>query len=128
MNEENQEPKEAVTENKLWKKISQYALKAGTKTIYTALLMWFAFKRKDTPAWAKRVIMGVLAYFVAPFDMIPDLTPFIGFTDDLGVLSIGLVTIAAYINDDIRTKARTQLTKWFDKVDEKELNEIDDSL
>ena len=87
--------------------------------------MWFAFKRKDTPAWAKKIILGVLAYFLAPIDMIPDLSPFIGFTDDLGVLSIGLVTIAAYINQEVRTNARTQLSKWFNEYDETELDEID---
>ncbi len=125
MKEHKKEQQEQVTQNKLWTKISQFAKKAGIKTVYSALLMWFAFKRKDTPAWAKKIILGVLAYFLAPIDMIPDLSPFIGFTDDLGVLSIGLVTIAAYINQEVRTNARTQLSKWFNEYDETELDEID---
>ena len=125
MQEHKKEQQEQVTQNKLWTKISQFAKKAGIKTVYSALLMWFAFKRKDTPAWAKKIILGVLAYFLAPIDMIPDLSPFIGFTDDLGVLSIGLVTIAAYINQEVRTNARTQLSKWFNEYDETELDEID---
>ena len=66
----------------------------------------YAFKRKETPAWAKRIITGILAYFIAPLDAIPDLTPFLGFTDDVGLLGFGLVTIAAYINDEVKSKSR----------------------
>ncbi|MEY2792609.1 MAG: hypothetical protein RJA76_601 [Bacteroidota bacterium] len=31
-------------------------------------------------------ILGVLAYFVSPFDFIPDVLPLIGFTDDLALI------------------------------------------
>ncbi len=112
----------------LWKKITKFAQKIGLKTVYSALLLYYAYRRKDTPAWAKRVITGVLAYFISPIDMIPDLTPFIGFTDDLGVLSFGLATIAVYINKEVRTNARAQLEKWFENVDENELDAIDKTL
>ncbi|MCB0393651.1 MAG: DUF1232 domain-containing protein [Bdellovibrionales bacterium] len=37
----------------------------------------------------KAMIVGALLYFINPFDAVPDLTPFVGFIDDLGV--IGLV-------------------------------------
>jgi len=81
----------------------------GVKITYSALLLYYAYQRKDTPAWAKRVILGTLAYLLAPFDAIPDLTPFIGFTDDLSVLSFGLVTIACYIDDAVREKAKFKI-------------------
>jgi hypothetical protein len=38
-------------------------------------------------AWAKNIILGTLGYLLAPFDAIPDLSPIIGYTDDIGVLS-----------------------------------------
>lgn len=37
----------------------------------------------------KAVIIGALLYFINPFDMIPDITPIVGFLDDMGI--IGLV-------------------------------------
>lgn len=119
---------ENFTEEKLWSKITNYAQKAGVKVIYSVLLMWYAYKRKDTPAWAKRIILGALAYFISPIDIVPDLTPFLGFTDDLGVLGMGLVAIAAYVNDDVRKNARERLNKWFKKYNDSDLQEVDDKL
>lgn len=117
--------KKGINEKSLWKKIGKFAKTAGIKVVYSVLLMYFAFTRKDTPKWAKRIIIGSLGYFLAPIDAIPDLTPIIGYTDDLGVLSLGLVAIAAYINDDVKSKARERLTKWFGEYDEEDLKDID---
>jgi uncharacterized membrane protein YkvA (DUF1232 family) len=124
---ENTEDKE-IEESSLWKKITKYAKNAGLKVVYSALLLYYAYRRKDTPAWAKRIITGTLAYFIAPLDAIPDLTPFLGFTDDLGILGIGLVMVAAYINEEVRANARANLVSWFGDVDEAELKEVDDKL
>ena len=109
-------------------KLKNYAKQAGLKTVYSALLLFYAYKRSDTPAWAKRVIFGVLGYFISPIDIIPDLTPLIGYTDDLGMLGLGLATIAFYINDEVKTNARAQLAKWFGDYDEDELREVDEQL
>lgn len=124
---ENTEDKE-LEKTSLWKKITKYAKNAGLKVVYSVLLLYYAYRRKDTPSWAKRIITGTIAYFVAPLDAIPDLTPFLGFTDDLGVLGIGLVMVAAYINEEVRANARTNLKSWFGDFDEAELKEVDDKL
>ncbi len=129
MNENIEEHAEkGIKEKNLWEKITKYAKKLSIKVVYSALLMFYAYRRKDTPRWAKRVITGTLAYFIAPIDAIPDLTPFLGFTDDFGVLSFGLVTVAAFINNEVREKSREQLQKWFGEVNEAELKEVDDKL
>lgn len=116
------------SENKLWKKIGHYAKQAGLKTVYSALLLFYAYKRKDTPVWAKNIVLGTLGYFLSPIDWLPDLTPIIGFTDDIGVLSFGLVAIAAYINEDVRNQARERLKKWFGDYDQQPLQEVDEKL
>lgn len=120
--------RDRFSEVKLWDKLKNYAKQAGLKTVYSALLLYYAYKRKDTPAWAKRVIIGVLGYLIAPIDAIPDLTPFIGYTDDIGMLSFGLVTIACYVNDGVKENARKHLDKWFGDFDEDDLKEVDDQL
>jgi len=116
------------SEFKLWEKLKNYAKSAGQKTVYSALLMFYAFKRKETPSWAKNIIIGAIGYFLSPIDGIPDLTPFLGYTDDLGVLTFGMVLIAGYINDEVRQNARTKMTRWFGELNEEELNTIDESL
>jgi uncharacterized membrane protein YkvA (DUF1232 family) len=97
----------------------------GAPLLYAALLMYHAFNRTETPAWAKRIVMGALVYLVSPFDAIPDLSPIIGYTDDLGVLTYSLVMIAAYINDGVRASARQSLHAWIGYVDESQLRKID---
>ena len=116
------------SENDFLQKIKEYFRQAGIKVVYSSLLLFYAFTRKDTPIWAKNIILGVLGYFIAPFDALPDLTPIIGYTDDLGVLSFGLVTVACYINEEVRGKAKIKLKDWFGNYDESELKEIDDQL
>ena len=113
---------------KLIKRIKSLAGSLGAKMVYTLLLFFFAFKRKDTPGWARNIIMGSLAYFLAPIDTIPDLTPFLGYTDDMGVLSFGLVTIAAYINDDVKINARKSLKNIFGELDMKIVHSVEDSI
>lgn len=120
--------KKAFSSSKLVQRLPNYLKAIGIKAIYTVLLLFNAYQRKETPTWAKNIILGTLGYLLAPIDGIPDITPFLGFTDDMGVVSFGLVSIACYINEDVRKDARQQLSKWFDKYDEDALEEIDAKL
>ncbi len=102
--------------------------RAGVQITYSALLLSLAYKRKETPKWAKRIVLGALAYLLAPVDAIPDLSPFLGFTDDLGVLLFGLVSIAGYVNQDVRERAREILGQWIPDLDQEDLAEVDQKL
>ena len=110
------------------KKVVNQLTKVGQKLAYTVFLLVFAFRRKETPRWAKHIIVGAIGYFLTPFDSIPDLTPILGYTDDFGVLSFGLVTIASYINDDVRIEARRTLKRLFGSVDFDSIGEVDEKL
>jgi uncharacterized membrane protein YkvA (DUF1232 family) len=110
------------------KKIGRFCIAMGQQTVYSVLLMVYAFRRKDSPAWAKRIIIGALGYVLTPIDAIPDLTPLIGYTDDLGVLSFGLVAIASYINVDVRIEARQGVKFLFGEVDLDSMQEVDSKL
>ncbi len=101
------------SEKLFFRKISHYFRSAGQKTVHSALLLYYAYRRKETPQWAKHIILGVLGYFLAPIDALPDLSPFIGYTDDLGVLTLGLATIACYVNEEVRRSADRKLAEWF---------------
>ncbi len=116
------------SESKLWQKLSKYARQIGIKSVYMILLLFYAYRRSDTPGWAKRIVLGVLGYLIMPIDALPDLSPILGYTDDIGMLSFGLVTIAAYINQDVRDKARRKLHEWFGEYDATELREVDEKL
>ena len=120
--------RKAFNKDTLMEKLPEYIKKIGLKTVYTVLLLYNAYKRTETPAWAKNIILGTIGDLISPIDGLPDLTPFLGFTDDIGVLSFGLVTIAGYINEDIKKSSKEQLNKWFGAFDDENLSEIDAKL
>ena len=128
MLEKSKKYQKAFSARKFLLKLPKYFKALGIKSIYTVLLLWNAYQRKETPAWAKNIILGTLGYLLSPIDGIPDITPFLGFTDDMGVVSFGLVSIACYINNDVRSEAKKQLGNWFKEYDESDLIEVDAKL
>ncbi len=44
--------------------------------------------------WSKKVlVVAALAYFILPFDGLPDFTPLVGYLDDAGVLAAAIKTL-----------------------------------
>lgn len=101
------------SEARFWWKLSRFARTAGREVVEKALYLFYAAQRPETPAWAKAVAVGALGYFILPVDALPDIAPVIGYTDDLGVLGLALATIAVYVDDGVRWKARRTLSRWF---------------
>jgi len=60
------------------------------------------------------VLMGALAYFVVPADMVPDFLPWLGFTDDAAVLFAAIRAIAPHITGAHRARARAALDRLDD--------------
>lgn len=115
-------------QHKLIAKIKKSALKGGKKLIYAVLLLYYTLQKDNVPIKAKAVIIGALGYFITPFDFIPDLLPIIGYTDDFGALMMALATVSIYIDQEVKEKARGQLTTWFGEVDDKDIGEVNDKL
>lgn len=102
------------SENGFWDKINGFAKKAGKDVIEKSLCLYYVTKKPETPQWAKATAYGALGYFISPVDAIPDLTPFIGYSDDLGVVAMAIATLAYYIDDEVRKKAKDKTSEWFD--------------
>ncbi len=101
------------SEKSFWNKLSKYAKAAGVEVVEKALLLFYAAQEETTPAWAKATIIGALGYFISLVDGIPDLTPIVGYTDDLGVLVMAIATISSHITEDVKTKAKKKIEEWF---------------
>ena len=101
------------SEDQFWKKVRRYAKTAGKNVVETALQLYYAAESPHTPVGAKGVIYGALAYFISPIDIIPDLLPGIGYTDDLTVLIAAIGIVAANISPEIKEQARTKVDEWF---------------
>jgi len=103
----------AYSEQGFWEKLRRYAKIAGMEVVEKALLLFYAAQEEKAPAWAKGTIAAALGYFIVPLDAVADLTPAVGYADDLGVLVLAIAAVSRYINDDVRAKTANRLRAWF---------------
>ncbi len=69
-----------------------------------------AFDRK-TPRHVQAALLGALAYFILPFDFIPDMLPILGFTDDAAVLATAIRMVASHIGPEHHDAAKAALAR-----------------
>lgn len=73
-----------------------------------------AFDR-ETPRHVQVSLLGALAYFVLPFDFVPDVLPVLGFTDDAAIIATAIRMVARHITPDHHEAARAALKRVLDK-------------
>ena len=73
-----------------------------------------AFDRQ-TPRHVQMALLGAIAYFILPFDFIPDMMPILGFTDDAAVLATAIRMVATHIRPEHRDAARAALKRGIDQ-------------
>lgn len=103
-------------------KLGRIAAAAGADVVEKALQLFYALKAPETPASARRIILGALAYLLLPTDMVPDWLPVIGFTEDLGILTAALVAVNRHVTDEMVYRARATRQRWFSAPDESSAN------
>lgn len=108
------------SETRFWHKMSRAFRRAGYELLEKALWLYYAAQRPETPAWAKATAYGALAYFILPFDAIPDWIFGYGYTDDLGAITLAVATISQYIDAGVRRRATTKLDDWFGRPDHRQ--------
>ncbi|MBB3999974.1 uncharacterized membrane protein YkvA (DUF1232 family) [Aureimonas pseudogalii] len=64
-----------------------------------------------TPASSRGILLAALAYFVLPFDVVPDFIVGLGFTDDAAVLLAALTAVRSNIRPEHYEKARETLAE-----------------
>lgn len=101
------------SEKGLKDKIAKYGKVIGAEILYKALQLWYVLQRDDVPAGTKAIIMGALGYLIAPLDFLPDLTPILGYTDDMVAIAFALVKTQIYVDEDVKMKSKLMLSKIF---------------
>jgi uncharacterized membrane protein YkvA (DUF1232 family) len=64
-----------------------------------------------TPRHVQAGLLGAIAYFVLPFDFVPDMLPVLGFTDDAAVLATAIRMVVTQITPEHREAARAALKR-----------------
>lgn len=62
-----------------------------------------------TPVRVRGILLAALAYFVMPFDLVPDFIAGFGFTDDIAVLSAALAAVRSSLAENHYIAARKSL-------------------
>lgn len=70
---------------------------------------YYAMLDPVTPLGAKLTLLAALAYFVTPFDLVPDVIAGIGFADDASVLAAAIASVRSSIRPEHREAARRAL-------------------
>ena len=116
------------SEKSLWEKIKKFSKQAGTKVIYAVLLLYYAMLDNNVSMKPKLLIVASLGYFILPTDAIFDLTPIVGFSDDLGVLIFALNQISSIVTAEVKENARNKMAEWFSEINENELIELEEKI
>jgi uncharacterized membrane protein YkvA (DUF1232 family) len=100
---------EATVRRGFWRKLQRVAARIPfAEDLLTAY--YCAFDR-NTPNGVRAALLGTLAYFVLPFDFVPDLLPLAGFTDDAALLAGTLRLMWLHIQPAHREAAREALAR-----------------
>ena len=98
---------EEIVRRGFWKKARKVA--ARLPFAEDLLAAWYCAFDRDTPLQVKAALLGALAYFVLPFDAVPDVLPFLGFADDAAILATALRMVANHLTPAHRAAAKRTL-------------------
>jgi uncharacterized membrane protein YkvA (DUF1232 family) len=98
---------ETRVRREFWPKFRRFAARLPFAEDLVAA--YFCAFDRNTPRRVQVALIGALAYFVLPFDFVPDMLPFIGFTDDAAVLATAIRLVAVHIRPQHREAARRVL-------------------
>ena len=100
---------EALVNQGFWDKLRKTL--GQVPFIEDALAAYYCATDGKTPIYVKAVLMGALAYFIVPYDVIPDFIPGLGFTDDAAILATAISAVRSALRPEHFDAARAFLKK-----------------
>jgi uncharacterized membrane protein YkvA (DUF1232 family) len=97
---------------RFWKKLKQVVAKLPFAE--DLLAAYYCAFDKQTPRHVQAALLGAIAYFILPFDFIPDMLPVLGFTDDAAILATAIRMVAGHITPEHHAAARAALKRGID--------------
>ena len=84
-----------IDEN-FWSKVEKVGKKLSFTKDIKALYNYFS--EKNISWYRKTIVVAALVYFIMPIDAIPDISPLIGYLDDLGVITAVIKYLGSELN------------------------------
>ena len=102
-------------EIQLFDKLGVVGKKIGSKVVFYVIIMVTLIGDTKIPLKVRLVFMAALGYLILPTDLVADLLPAIGFTDDIAFLSFAISNAREYITPEVKDKANQKLGQWINK-------------
>jgi uncharacterized membrane protein YkvA (DUF1232 family) len=96
-------------ERRFWRKVRRVV--ARVPFAEDLLAVYFCAVDRHTPTYVRAVLLGAVAYFVLPADLIPDVLAPLGFTDDASVIAAAITAVGGNLLPRHRDQARERLGK-----------------
>ena len=100
---------ESGLRRRIWKKLKREV--ANIPFVEDALTAHYCAFDRNTPLYVKLALVGAVAYFLVPDDLIPDFIPVLGVADDAAVLAGAMKVFAAHIKPEHRQAAKLMLER-----------------
>ena len=102
--------------NAFWELLLNSAKSIGKVPVRNALILYYLYM-EGLDSKEKLLVLGALGYLILPLDLIPDVIPIVGWTDDAAALAY----VAKKIMDSVSSsawamataKANQKLAEWF---------------
>jgi uncharacterized membrane protein YkvA (DUF1232 family) len=104
---------EASVRGGFWRAFGRFA--AQIPFAEDLLTVYYCALDRGTPTYVRIALFAALAYFVDPFDVIPDVLPIIGLSDDAAVLAGAIKLTWDNIKPEHRDAAREALARMNEK-------------
>ena len=111
----------SYSQDGLFDKISKYAKNIGLNLINEALKLWYVTDNPNLPDKTKATIIGALGYLISPLDLVPDVLPVVGYTDDAGAVALAIAMAQAFIDQKVKDKAKAKIDEIFGAGSSKDL-------
>ena len=109
VNQEKLEADEAVVRGGFRRKLR--ATIGRVPFVEDAVASFYCAVDADTPHYVKAMLMGAIAYFITPADVIPDFIAGLGYTDDAAVLMAAIRAVGSNLRPVHRERARRALAE-----------------
>jgi uncharacterized membrane protein YkvA (DUF1232 family) len=97
------------TEQDFRQKITSLPRAAGQAVVEKAVTLYVILTDRETPMWARALIIGVLGYFICPLDAVPDVIPVLGYVDDVGAMGLVLTQLDRFVTPGMQDRVQALL-------------------
>jgi uncharacterized membrane protein YkvA (DUF1232 family) len=112
------------SEGDFLKKLSSVSGKLGSGLLYYFVVLYYLVSDRDIPFKTRLLFIAALGYFILPSDLIADVIPGLGFTDDLAFISYAFSTANDYITPELQEKARQKVDSILKNDDQQTAGEL----